>query len=246
MPAPTPGAKVVGAAMVAADVRSDLDGFRSFVNGDTGLSASDVTAASIRKEQVYRPEHLGFPVSGSEGATQAVYSVNKIPDRPTLSNDWVEIVQRTSVFRRHMKDGTSTIVPWLAKTIALPQSSWVRATATFNARPVYDSGDATNPEHVTGSTGTAALGGTFELMYRSRTTGVETSLGAIRAQNNPYTTPGASAVRLERYFFGTSWAATLPAGTYDIYVRYSNTTPAISGAYQISFSATNLLIEADF
>ena len=254
MPAPTPGTKVVGAAMVAADVRSDLDGFRSFVNGDTGLSASDVTAASIGKEQVYRPEHLGFPVSGSEGVTQKVLSIHKlpstIPDRRHLLSD------RESLFNSAMHDDTSTVIPWLAKTLELPTSSWVRATACFEASVYYDSAIA-NPEHIQGTVanpdvgGRGALGGQFELVYRSRATGTETTFNAVRDVQNPYvdvgTGAGVTTVKLYEHGYAMSFAATMPAGTYDVYVKFiQSTASSYNSPCQIVFSATNLLIEADF
>ena len=253
MPAPTPGTKVVGAAMVAADVRSDLDGFRSFVNGDTGLSASDVTAASIGKEQVYRPEHLGFPVSGSEGATQAVYSTSRLASGHYTSLEWERLTDRRSIFNRTLNDDSSMALPWLSKTIELPGSSWVRASASFSARVVYDWYSSGNPEHVSGTVGSPAvanahIGGEFELVYRSRATGAETTFHAIRSVQNPYVgVATVGMINLHRYFYSMSFAATISAGTYDVYVKFTKSAASTyNSPYQITFSATNLLIEADF
>ena len=250
MPAPTPGTKVVGAAMVAADVRSDLDGFRSFVNGDTGLSASDVTAASVGPEQVYRPEHLGFPVSGSEGVTQKVLSISRLPS--TRHFDHTKLTDRESLFNKSLNDDTSTIIPWLAKTLELPASSWVRATACFEASVYYDYA-ITNPEHVSGTVanpmvgGRGALGGQFELVYRNKATGVETTFNAVRDVQNPYVDVLGTPVKLSEHGYAMSFAATMSAGIYDVYVKFiQSTASTYNSPYQITFSATNLLIEADF
>jgi len=80
MPVASTNPMVNGAAMVWATTSTELEKWRSYLNG--GVVVGDFVDAALQRENIYRTEKFGFPLNGSIGQSQQIYRSHQRVQQP--------------------------------------------------------------------------------------------------------------------------------------------------------------------
>lgn len=240
-----------GDPMTRAGLDAELVKARDYVNG--GIVNGDIAAEALTELHVYRPETYGFPTQGTKGALGDVYFRNEAIEEPGAIRavpvqdagapvafhteiTWGPRRKRQTIFMDQLGADDAIAVPQASVPLDLDEAADVEVKCNYSACNAYD--HTVGPLYPNPS-------GYFILCYRDRATGTVTEVGQTRRElPAQWIATGGPAFqfRLENCYFETEFLTELPAGSYDVFLRYARNGANVL-ITQIVTSVINFVVE---
>jgi hypothetical protein len=241
IPVATP--HVDGTAMVADEIYTSLDLWRGWLNQ---LVSTEITAASIQREKIVRPQVLGFPIGGLDGEFDRIRMREFGLRNPEAQFDkqWGARKERLNIPLTALSPGEGHRTP-IGATLEFPTIAFVHFSCTLEWQVRGLEGASLGPLYPDGVGGGAPLG-TLGLYVYNRAGGTppeQPIQGSLREIYPMETAVLASdAIRTD---YTTMYAhRTMVAGTWDVNLQFVKATAAPTAGVQVSLSRIMLKIEA--
>jgi len=234
----TPVAFVAGAPILAADVLTELNRIRGWIN--TGIVAGDLVAGSVVRTAIYRPETLGYPTQRTVAPLQELYEDGAGAIERTVASYGAgggalnerATRERSSIFVQHLLVDEAWVVPHMGRRVFLGSAATVEVCANWRARTQLDWNAGPEAPDVAGQ---------FRLVYRA-IGGAKTAVAGTARRLNVDTKASGAADRLGVCAYSTGMVISLSAGTYDIWLEYLR-NGAAAAVEQVIIGTRSIVVE---